>query len=427
MRFNSLEQWLDWQTTLHPKEIELGLERVASVWRRLKPAGLQSRVVTIAGTNGKGSSVAMLESIYRLGGYQVGAYTSPHLVRYNERIRINGQEVTDEMLCAAFEQVDQARGETVLTYFEFATLAALMIFADQNLDLVILEVGLGGRLDAVNIIDADLALITTVDLDHTDWLGESREEIGLEKAGIMRTHQPVVIGDSEIPQSVLGYGQEIGADLYLAGRDFTASMGDELIQWQRAGGEPLSIALPRLSGRGQLQNTSAVLMISYLLQPVLPLEPQSLEQGLRDNGLRGRTQLIEGQPSLLLDVAHNAQAVSLLKEYLDRLDWPGKVYALFGLLKDKDTAAIVQLLHSTISEWYLVDLPGVRGQSSEQLAKVVQAYGGAVPVHTYRDFQTAYQAVQSHANAEDLMLVFGSFLIVGDALDLIEPRSKSLT
>ncbi|MEJ2622729.1 MAG: bifunctional tetrahydrofolate synthase/dihydrofolate synthase [Candidatus Thiodiazotropha sp.] len=422
MRFNSLEQWLDWQTTLHPKEIELGLERVASVWRRLNPAGLPSQVVTVAGTNGKGSSVAMLESIYRQGGYRVGAYTSPHLVRYNERIRINGQEVTDEMLCVAFEQVDQARGETVLTYFEFATLAALMIFADQNLDLVILEVGLGGRLDAVNIIDADLALITTVDIDHTDWLGESREEIGLEKAGIMRAQQLVVIGDSEIPQSVLGYAQEIGADLYLAGRDFNASIRDELIQWQRVGGEPLSIALPRLSGRGQLQNISAVLMISDLLQSVLPLQQRLLEQGLRDVGLRGRTQLIEGQPCLLLDVAHNVQAVSLLKEYLDRLDWPGRVYALFGLLKDKDTSAIVQLLHSTISEWHLVDLPGVRGQSSEQLARVVQEYGGAVPVHAYRDFHSAYRAVQRSANAEDLILVFGSFLIVGDALDLLEPK-----
>ncbi|MCG7964842.1 MAG: Mur ligase family protein, partial [Candidatus Thiodiazotropha taylori] len=226
MRFNSLEQWLDWQTTLHPKEIELGLERVASVWQRLKPAGLQSLVVTVAGTNGKGSSVAMLESIYRQAGYRVGAYTSPHLVRYNERIRIDGREVSDEALCLAFEQVDQARGETVLTYFEFATLAALMIFAEQPLDLVILEVGLGGRLDAVNIIDADLALITTVDLDHTDWLGNSREEIGLEKAGIMRPKQPVVVGDSGIPESVPGFAKQIGAELYLAGRDFNASQSD---------------------------------------------------------------------------------------------------------------------------------------------------------------------------------------------------------
>ncbi|MEW8626140.1 MAG: bifunctional tetrahydrofolate synthase/dihydrofolate synthase [Candidatus Thiodiazotropha sp.] len=424
MRFNSLDQWLDWQTTLHPKEIELGLARVASVWRRLKPAGLQSLVVTIAGTNGKGSSVAMLESIYRQGGYRVGAYTSPHLVRYNERIRIDGQEVSDEALCLAFEQVDRARGETVLTYFEFATLAALLIFSEQALDLVILEVGLGGRLDAVNIIDADLALITTVDLDHTDWLGDSREAIGLEKAGIMRAKQPVVIGDSEIPESVLGYAKQLGAELYLAGRDFNASLAGDHIQWQRTGEEPLILPLAHLSGQGQLHNTSAVVMISSLLQSSLPLDQSLLSQGLRQVSLRGRTQLIEGEPSLLLDVAHNAQAVASLREYLDRLEWPGQVYALFGLLKDKDSEAIVESLYSAISGWYLVDLPGARGQSAEQLARVVQQYGEAIPVHCYSDFSSAFESVRGLARAEDLIVIFGSFLVVGDALDLLDSTAE---
>ena len=424
MRFNSLDQWLDWQTTLHPKEIELGLERVASVWRRLKPAGLQSLVVTIAGTNGKGSSVAMLESIYRQGGYRVGAYTSPHLVRYNERIRIDGQEVSDEALCLAFEQVDRARGETVLTYFEFATLAALIIFSEQALDLVILEVGLGGRLDAVNIIDADLALITTVDLDHTDWLGDSREAIGLEKAGIMRAKQPVVIGDSEIPESVLGYAKQLGAELYLAGRDFNASLTGDHIQWQRTGEESLILPLAHLSGQGQLHNTSAVVMISSLLQSSLPLDQSLLSQGLRQVSLQGRTQLIEGEPSLLLDVAHNAQAVASLREYLDRLEWPGQVYALFGLLKDKDSEAIVESLYSAISGWYLVDLPGARGQSAEQLSRVVQQYGEAIPVHCYSDFSSAFESVRGLAKAEDLIVIFGSFLVVGDALDLLDSTAE---
>ncbi|MCG8040904.1 MAG: bifunctional tetrahydrofolate synthase/dihydrofolate synthase [Candidatus Thiodiazotropha endolucinida] len=424
MRFNSLEQWLDWQTTLHPKEIELGLERVASVWQRLKPAGLQSLVVTVAGTNGKGSSVAMLESIYRQGGYRVGAYTSPHLVRYNERIRIDGREVSDEALCLAFEQVDQARGETVLTYFEFATLAALMIFAEQPLDLVILEVGLGGRLDAVNIIDADLALITTVDLDHTDWLGNSREEIGLEKAGIMRPKQPVVVGDSGIPESVPGFAKQIGAELYLAGRDFNASQSDDHLHWQRSGGEPLTLPLARLTGHAQLHNTSAVVMVTRLLQSRLPLQQGQLSQGLRQVSLQGRMQLIEGRPTLLLDVAHNAQAVTSLRRYLDRLDWPAEVYALFGLLKDKDTEAIVECLHSTISAWYLVDLPGARGQSAEQLARVVREHGEQIPVHCFSDFSTAFDCVKSHANAEDLIVIFGSFLIVGDALDVIDPETQ---
>ncbi|MBW9262819.1 MAG: bifunctional tetrahydrofolate synthase/dihydrofolate synthase [Candidatus Thiodiazotropha sp. (ex. Lucinisca nassula)] len=424
MRFNSLEQWLDWQTTLHPKEIELGLERVASVWQRLKPAGLQSLVMTVAGTNGKGSSVAMLESIYRQGGYRVGAYTSPHLVRYNERIRIDGREVSDEALCLAFEQVDQARGETVLTYFEFATLAALMIFAEQPLDLVILEVGLGGRLDAVNIIDADLALITTVDLDHTDWLGNSREEIGLEKAGIMRPKQPVVVGDSGIPESVPGFAKQIGAELYLAGRDFNASQSDDHLHWQRSGGEPLTLPLARLTGQAQLHNTSAVVMVTSLLQSRLPLQQGQLSQGLRQVSLQGRMQLIEGRPSLLLDVAHNAQAVASLRRYLDRLDWPADVYALFGLLKDKDTEAIVECLHSAISGWYLVDLPGARGQTAEQLARAVRQHGEKIPVHCFSDFSGAFESVKSNAKAEDLIVIFGSFLVVGDALDVIEPKTE---
>ncbi|MCG8015528.1 MAG: bifunctional tetrahydrofolate synthase/dihydrofolate synthase [Candidatus Thiodiazotropha sp. 'RUGA'] len=423
MRFNSLEQWLDWQTTLHPKEIELGLGRVASVWRRLNPAGLQSLVVTVAGTNGKGSSVAMLESIYRQGGYRVGAYTSPHLVRYNERIRIDGREVSDEALCLAFEQVDQARGETVLTYFEFATLAALMIFAEQPLDLVILEVGLGGRLDAVNIINADLALITTVDLDHTDWLGNSREEIGLEKAGIMRPKQPVVVGDSGIPESVPGFAKQIGAELYLAGRDFNASQSDDHLHWQRSGGESLTLPLARLTGQAQLHNISAVVMVTSLLQARLPLQQGQLSQGLRQVSLQGRMQLIEGRPSLLLDVAHNAQAVASLRCYLDRLDWPAEVYALFGLLKDKDSEAIVECLHSAISGWYLVDLPGARGQSAEQLARVVRQHGAKLPVHCFSDFSGAFECVKSHVKAEDLIVIFGSFLVVGDALDVIDPKT----
>ncbi|MCG7984175.1 MAG: bifunctional tetrahydrofolate synthase/dihydrofolate synthase [Candidatus Thiodiazotropha lotti] len=424
MRFNSLEQWLDWQTTLHPKAIELGLDRVASVWRRLKPAGLQSLVVTIAGTNGKGSSVAMLESIYRQGGYRVGAYTSPHLVRYNERIRIGGREVSDDALCLAFEQVDQARGETVLTYFEFATLAALMIFAEQDLDLVILEVGLGGRLDAVNIIDADLALITTVDLDHTDWLGNSREEIGLEKAGIMRPKQPVVVGDNGIPESVLGYAKQIGAELYLAGRDFNVSQSDDRFLWQRSGGETQTLPLARLAGQAQLHNTSAVVMVSSLLQAKLPLDQDQLSQGLRQVSLEGRTQLIEGRPSLLLDVAHNAQAVASLRSYLDHLDWPAEVYALFGLLKDKDTEAIVACLHSAISAWYLVDLPGARGQSAELLARVVRSHGEKIPVHCFSDFSSAFESIKGSAKAEDLIVIFGSFLVVGDALDVIDPNTE---
>ncbi|MES9941029.1 MAG: bifunctional tetrahydrofolate synthase/dihydrofolate synthase [Candidatus Thiodiazotropha sp. 6PLUC2] len=422
MRFNTLEQWLGWQTTLHPKEIDLGLERVSDVWHRLKPEGLQSLVVTVAGTNGKGSSVALLESIYRHAGYQVGAYTSPHLVRYNERIRINGQEVSDSALCQAFERVDQARGQTILTYFEFATLAALILFAEQNLDLVILEVGLGGRLDAVNIIDADVALITTVDLDHTDWLGDSRQQIGLEKAGIMRSNRPVVVGDSAIPESVPEYAQKIGAELYLGGSHFNLSPGGDTWQWQTKGDDLLTLPQFRFNGKGQVSNTSAVIMVCRLLQSSLPLNQMQIIDGLNQVSLRGRAQLIEGEPSILLDVAHNTQSVSSLKEHLDRLGWPGRIIALFGLLKDKDAKSIVEIIKPAVSGWYLVDLPGDRGQSAEQLAKAVRQSGVESSVHCHHNFADALKAAQTEAEPQDLLLIFGSFLIVGDALQHLHPE-----
>jgi len=231
MRFQTLEEWLDWQSTLHPREIELGLARVSRVWRRLRPQGLTCRVISVAGTNGKGSSVALLESIYRQAGYRVGSYTSPHLVHYNERVRIDGRTAGDRALCEAFERIDQARAGTPLTYFEFGTLAALELFTAAGLDLALLEVGLGGRLDAVNIVDPDLALITTVDLDHMAWLGRDREQIGAEKAGILRAHRPAVLGQADIPWSVLARAGELAAPISLAGRDFDFQPGAADWRW----------------------------------------------------------------------------------------------------------------------------------------------------------------------------------------------------
>jgi dihydrofolate synthase/folylpolyglutamate synthase len=420
MRFKTLGQWLDWQATLHPREIDLGLERVASVWQRLKPEGLHSLVVTVAGTNGKGSSVALLESIYRQAGYRVGAYTSPHLVRYNERIRINGNEVSDESLCLAFEMIDRAREQTILTYFEFATLAALILFAEQALDLVILEVGLGGRLDAVNIIDADVALITTVDLDHTEWLGSSRQQIGLEKAGIMRANRPAVIGDSAIPESVLQYARSQDVEIHLAGRDFEADRAAGGWRWRLAAGDWLKLPLPNDRGEEHINNASAVMMVCELLQSSLPLGRKPLSEGICKASLRGRVQLIEGAPSLLLDVAHNTQSVTALKDYLDRYDWPGQVHALFGLLKDKDAETIVNILRPGITSWHLLDLPGNRGRSAQELAALLQQAGVDTPVFGYHDFPTAFKAARRGAESQDLILIFGSFLIVGDALQYLD-------
>ena len=419
MRFRNLGQWLDWQATLHPKEIDLGLVRVAEVWRRLEPKGLQAPVVTVAGTNGKGSSVALLEAIYLRAGYRVGAYTSPHLVRYNERIRLNGEMASDAQLCRAFEMIDEARGLIPLTYFEFATLAALLLFAQESPDLVILEVGLGGRLDAVNIIDADVALITTVDLDHTEWLGDTREQIGLEKAGIMRADRPVVLADGNMPESVLQHARELQAEAYLAGRDFHASAGDAGWEWSRTDGVPLTLPFPNLRGEGQLYNASAVIMVCELLQSRLPVTAEVLSEGLRQVSLPGRLQLIRGAPSLLLDVAHNPQSVTLLKGALERLDWPGEVHALFGLMQDKDAAGIVNILHSSIRDWYLLDLPGNRGRPADQLNVALRKAGIALPTLCFQSFGSAFEAVREAAQPQDLILIFGSFLVVGEALQYL--------
>ncbi|MCU7905050.1 MAG: bifunctional tetrahydrofolate synthase/dihydrofolate synthase [Candidatus Thiodiazotropha sp. (ex Epidulcina cf. delphinae)] len=416
MRFDTLDQWLGWQATLHPQQIELGLERVAAVWRRLRPGGLQSQVVTVAGTNGKGSSVAMLEAIYHQAGFRVGAYTSPHLLRYNERIRLNGVTVSDQQLCRVFDEIDQARVSATLTYFEFGTLAALTIFAEEKPDLVILEVGLGGRLDAVNIIDADVALITTVDLDHTDWLGDDREVIGREKAGIMRAHRPVVLADEEMPRSVFSHAERLQAEVFASRRDFYAVPGENGWRWSGPDGLRKQLPLPNLAGSKQLANAAGVLMVCHLLHASLPVSPEAVATALRQVRLPGRLQLVEGAPALLLDVAHNRQSIEALGDALGKLKRQGRIHALFGLLQDKDATAVADVLGPWLTSWYLVDLPGSRGRTAEQLAVVLQQAGVETQVNCYRSFFRAYRACRGAAYPQDLILIFGSFLIVGEAM-----------
>jgi dihydrofolate synthase / folylpolyglutamate synthase len=416
MRCKTLDQWLDWQSTLHPQEIELGLERVATVWRRLKPAGLEGPVITVAGTNGKGSCVAMLESIYRQAGYRVGAYTSPHLVRYCERIRLDGMAVDEGRLCEVFDAIDRAREEITLTYFEFGTLAALSIFAEERLDLVILEVGLGGRLDAVNIIDADLALITTIDLDHVGWLGESREAIGVEKSGIMRAGRPVVLADAAMPASVHREAVRIEARVYALGREFDFRKAEKHWRWIDARGDSLDLPMPSLTGAGQLQNASAVIMACHLMCPQLEFKSADLADGLRQVSLPGRMQEIPGRPGIVLDVAHNRQAIEGLRARLRLHPLQGRILAVFGLLADKDAAAVADLMRDTIGAWFLMDLPGDRGRSADDLARILREAGITAPVHAYPGFAEAYAGVRSAAQDDDLILIFGSFLVVGEAM-----------
>ncbi|MEN8178549.1 MAG: bifunctional tetrahydrofolate synthase/dihydrofolate synthase [Pseudomonadota bacterium] len=420
MRFQNLDEWLDWQSTLHPAEIELGLERVSVVWRRLHPTGLTSKVITIAGTNGKGSNAAMLETIYLQAGYRVGLYTSPHLIRYNERIRTNGAEVSDAALCAAFENVDQARNGISLTYFEFGTLAALDIFAADPPDLIILEVGLGGRLDAVNIIDPDLAIITTVDLDHTDWLGETREQIGLEKAGIMRAGRPVILGAPSMPGTVLQQAADLGAQCFQFGRDFRIEPHAEGFSWHGQHHQQRFNTRPSLLGDFQLQNAASVLMAVECLSDCLPVRQAAIEQAMKTSRLKGRLQIIEGDIPIILDVAHNPQAVMALRdnlpEYLDEI----RLHAVFGLLSDKDVESIIDIIGPSIESWHLVGIESERGQSAAQLQACLEAAGIERIIGSYDSVAKALNSARSTAEPGDAVLVFGSFVIVGEALGMLE-------
>lgn len=415
MRFTQLEDWLDWQESLHPSAIDLGLERPGKV---LKALGLESpthTVISVAGTNGKGSSVAMLEAILRAAGYRVGCYTSPHLLRYNERIRIDGEEASDEALCASFERIDQARGETSLTYFEFGSLAAFDLFARAELDVAVLEVGLGGRLDAVNLLDADVALVTAVDVDHAAWLGDDRECIGREKAGIFRPERPAVCSDPQPPQSLLDYAAELGSKLSLIGRDF--SYREEGEGWSWSGDGTVRTALPRpvLQGDFQLQNAAGVVMVLEHLSERLPVSVQHLRQGLLSLQLPGRFQLLPGTPPMIVDVAHNPQAAAALAANLMQMPCGGHTRAVVAMLGDKDRARVIRELRPVVDEWYVAGLDVARGDEAAVLAEIVAAETGREPA-TFATVVAACEAARTAAAEEDRILVFGSFYTVADTL-----------
>jgi dihydrofolate synthase/folylpolyglutamate synthase len=417
--FDTLEAWLHWQSTLHPSGIELGLERVARVWVRLHPGSFPCPVITVAGTNGKGSSVAFLEAILQAAGYRTGSYTSPHLERYNERIRLQGEPVPNRRICRAFEQVERVRGDSSLTYFEFGTLAALEIFAEARPEVVILEVGLGGRLDAVNIIDPDVALITTVDIDHTEWLGEEREPIGREKAGIMRQGRPVVYGGGDPPESLLQTAQELGASLYVAGRSYHWRRIGESWEWRCGEQIRHALPIPHLRGGFQLGNAAAALMVLSLLR-LLPVDQQAVRTGLQQARLEGRFQVVPGNPMIILDVAHNPQAARVLAANLGEMPGSGRTLAVFGMLADKAVEAVVDIVSPRIDHWYVAGLQDVRGVSGAALARRLGSTGidqGRIDV--CQGPETAMTAARQAAVAMDRVLVFGSFVIVGAVLRLL--------
>jgi len=415
VRFHTLQAWLDWQETLHPSAIELGLERPGRVLTSLGLASPRHIVITVAGTNGKGSSVAMLESILRAAGYRVGCYTSPHLRCYNERIRIDGELVDDVRLCEAFERIDQARGETSLTYFEFGTLAAFEIFDHAGLDVAVLEVGMGGRLDAVNLLDADVALVSAIDVDHAAWLGDDREAIGREKAGIFRHGRPAVCSDPHPPRSLLQHAQELGTPLYCLGEAYRYERQGEGWNWQGPDLRRDALPLPALRGEFQLQNAAGVLMVLALLAEKLPVAPQHLRQGLHSVTLPGRFQVLPGEVATILDVAHNPQSAAALAANLAAMPVTGRTHAVVAMLADKDLGSVIRHMAGVVDHWYPAGLDVFRGADSATLLAALREQG-IVAAAPHASVAAALAAARQAARPGDRIVVFGSFYTVAQAV-----------
>jgi len=415
----TLAQWLDYQQRVHPRSIELGLMRVQEVWRRLGAPAAAPIVITVGGTNGKGSTVAFLEAMLAASGKRVGAFTSPHLLNYNERVRVLGSDADDASLIDAFERIEKARGEIALTYFEFGTLAALWIFAQSALDVAVLEVGLGGRLDAVNIVDADAAIVTTVDLDHQDWLGTDRDSIGREKAGIFRAERPAIVGEADPPAGLIEAATKIGASLQICGRDFAFERVDsQHWRWSNAA-TALTLPLPRLLASCQLANASAAIAALYALRERIGWSEAAIAAGVMRARVGARLQRFGGTPQLIVDVAHNPQAARVLAQWLRATPAPGRTLAVFGALGDKDVRGIVDALAGEFDAWFIGGLATVspRGLDAQALRDIVTAaFDANARVTTHLDVTEALAGAFSFAREGDRVIAFGSFFVAEAAL-----------
>ncbi len=408
----SLPDWLAYLESIHPSAIDLGLERVSAVRDRLGLAP-DFPVITVGGTNGKGSVCAMLEAILSCAGYRVGLYSSPHLLRYNERVRIARREVGDVALTQAFERIEKARAPESLTYFEFGTLAAMDIFIREKINVAVLEVGLGGRLDAVNAFDADCTVVTTVDFDHMDYLGPDRESIGREKAGIFRAGVPAVCGDEDPPVALTRHAAAVGAPLVLRGRDYGYKAGSGDWQYWSPQGKRSALPHPALRGAYQLANAATALAALEQIKDRLPVDMGAIRRGLVEVDLPGRFQVMPGRPLVILDVGHNPHAARGLSESLRALPPGGRTVAVFAMLKDKDIAGVAQPLKEQIDEWLVAALPGLRGADAERIERALASIGISAPVSRFDSPAAAYQSAIRSAGQNDKILVFGSFFTVG--------------
>jgi len=418
----SLADWLTHLESLHPKTIALGLERVEQVKQRLD-INPDFPIIIVGGTNGKGSVCAMLEAILHAAGYRVGCYTSPHLLDYNERVRIAKQQASDAELCASFEQIEQVRGDIALTYFEFGTLAAMQCFIAHKVDIAILEVGLGGRLDAVNAFDADVSVVTSVDIDHVDYLGDTREKIAFEKAGIFRQGRVAICADSDVPQALRAHADVIGAELWCIGIEFgfTAHQG----QWDYRSkiGSRSALPHPALRGAFQLHNASAVLAALDALKEKTPVSMEAVRRGLSEVELTGRFQFVPGKPQLILDVAHNPHAARSLALNFTNLP-PAKTFAVFAMLKDKDMAGVVQALDAQVDAWLVAGIDAPRGASASELAQVLKETGVRGEVVVCDSIAESLHEASKRAGENDRIVAFGSFYTVAEVMQVRGMRTR---
>ncbi|MGR8997563.1 MAG: bifunctional tetrahydrofolate synthase/dihydrofolate synthase [Gammaproteobacteria bacterium] len=422
MRFDSLKGWLDWQESLHPLAIDLGLDRAARVFHTLNPDCIKPPTITVAGTNGKGSCIAYLEAIYRAQGYRVGSYSSPHILKYNERIKIDGIPVPDEVICEAFARIESVRGNTSLSYFEFGTLAALDIFWRSGLDIQLLEVGLGGRLDAVNIVDPDVSLITSISIDHVDWLGATRELIGREKAGIFRAKIPAIVADPDPPDSLVQSAADKNARLYCINKDFAYKKQSATWDWFAGIKHIGQLPEPGLKGEHQYRNASAVILAVNMMSESLPVSDRSIRLGLANARLLGRFQLINDKIPVLLDVGHNPEAVKTLVEYLTGT-FPGrKIHAVFSMMKDKDIAAVLEIMNPVVYDWFFAPLANPRAATECFMREIFSQSPITRVSFGFSSFVQAYDAAKKRSQEGDLLLVFGSFFLVSDCLNEFEKR-----
>ena len=412
----SLDDWLAYISAQHPATIALGLDRVREVHGRMHDMRRAPTVLTVGGTNGKGSTCAILERILLEAGYKVGLYTSPHLLRYNERVRVNGDEASDDALVAGFEAVEKARGPTPLTYFEYGTLAALRVFSGAKLDALILEVGLGGRLDAVNIVDPDVAMVVSVDLDHQAYLGNDRESIGFEKAGIFRPQRPALFGDTDPPRRLVEHADAIGAELQVLGRDFGYQAMDS--QWDFIGRRVTRRALPMpaLRGAWQLKNASVALAALDEVSERVPIALGEVKRGLTLVQLPGRLQVLPGRPQVILDVAHNPHAARSLAQGLADMGLPPRTHAVIGMLGDKDIEGVIDAMRARIDRWYVSAPIAERAAPAERIAQALEKRGLSQAARTFATVPAALETARREAGPDDRIVVFGSFYTVAEAL-----------